>query len=202
MKITLEDNGKEVEISDALFGEAQNRDLVHQLVNGYQAGLRQGTKAQKNRSAVKASGVKPWKQKGSGRARAGSKASPLWRSGGVTFAQREVIDYTQKINKKMYKKAMRVIFSRLLHDKRIVVVSEVSVTNCKTKEMLKFCGEIGFDSGLIITEAENQAHTLSSRNLKDINLLTYNRIDPVSLMKAKKICITQAALKNLEERFA
>jgi large subunit ribosomal protein L4 len=206
MNITLQDNGKKIEVSDTLFGESRNNDLVHQLLTAYQAGLRKGTKAQKNRAAVTCSGVKPHKQKGTGRARAGTKASPLWRSGGVTFAQRDVRDYGQKINKKMYKKALRIILSQLKKDNRIVVISELALDVCKTKLMLSFCKDIGFESGLIVTDSKNNDEAasrniyLSSRNLKGIVHAYDNQIDPVSLLKAKKVCITQAALKNIEER--
>ena len=208
MKVALHDI-KNKEIDTSIFDESQDTGLVHRLLVSYQAGLRKGTKSQKNRSAVTCSGKKLL-SKGTGGARPGNLSSPLRRGGGVTFAQRGVRNYEQKINKKMAKKAMRSLFSILKANEKIIIVSDITdnqVKDCKTKSMLSYCQDIGIDSGLIVVDSKNAAGNnhnleLSCRNLKHFNLVLDTAIDPHALLKANNVCITESALKNIEERLA
>jgi large subunit ribosomal protein L4 len=196
------DAASKIEVSDALFGCEFNESLVHQVVVAYMAAGRSGTKAQKNRSDVRGGGAKPWKQKGTGRARAGSIRSPLWRSGGVTFAARPR-DHSQKLNKRMYRKALQSILSELLRQDRLVVVNEFKVTEPKTQVMLKNLKELGIENRvLIITESDDKNLFLSSRNVPRITIISVNEVDPVSLVGAEKVLITVDAVKKIEERFA
>jgi len=199
VKVKLQGNGGTLELADATFGAAFNESLVHQVVTAYMAGGRAGTKAQKNRSDVSGSGKKPWKQKGSGRARVGSIRSPIWVGGGRTFAARPR-DFTQKVNRKMYRAAMRSVFSELLRQERLVVASELAVPAPKTKDLRTKLDALGFAKGLIVVEAFDMNLWLAARNLPHVNVLEAQLIDPVSLVGADKIVITAAALKIVEER--
>lgn len=203
MKVKLVDGkGKgssTLELADATFGAAFNEPLVHQVVTAYLAGARAGTKAQKTRSEVSGSGKKPWKQKGTGRARVGSIRSPIWVGGGRTFAARPR-SFEQKVNRKMHRGAMRSILSELLRQDRLLVTPELAVSAPKTKELRGKFEKLGFTRGLVVVEAFDMNLWLAARNLPNVDLLEARLIDPVSLVGADKIVITAAALKVIEER--
>ncbi len=187
-----------VEVSEGTFGKEFNEDLVHQVVTAYLAGARQGTRAQKNRAAVSGGGKKPWRQKGTGRARAGTIRSPIWRSGGVTFAAQPQ-DHSQKVNKKMYRAALRSIFSELSRQERLVVVDELEIKKPKTKALVKVIDGFGVESALLISEEVSENLYLASRNLHKVNVVDVEGVDPVSLIDADKVIITVSALKKFEE---
>jgi len=190
-----------VSVSDTAFGNEFNQDLVHQAVVAYLAGARQGTRAQKNRSAVSGGGKKPWRQKGSGRARAGTIRSPLWRSGGVTFAAQPQ-DHSQKLNRKMYRAAMRSILSELARQDRLVVVEDFDVEQPKTRLLVNKLGSYGLQEALIISAEVNENLYLSSRNLHKVDVRDVDGIDPVSLIRFEKVLVTVPALKKIEELLA
>lgn len=187
-----------VEVSDVAFGRDFNEDLVHQVVTAYLAGGRQGSKAQKNRSDVRGGGRKPWRQKGTGRARAGTIRSPIWRSGGVTFAA-QPRDFSQKVNKKMYRAAISGILSELARKDRLVVVEEFAVEQPKTKVLLGKLAELELDNVLIVTEEVDEKLYLSARNLHKVDVIDALAVDPVSLIEFDKVLVTVAALKKFEE---
>lgn len=190
-----------LEVSETIFGNDFNETLVHQLVVKYLAAGRAGTKAQKNRSAVSGGGLKPFRQKGTGRARAGTTRGPLWRGGGVTFAA-QPRNYEQKLNKKMYKAGMRSIFSELLRQDRLSVHDDLTVSEPKTKAFLaKFSG-ITEGKLLLISNQPSEALLLAARNLGNVAILTPSSVDPVSLIAADKVIADSAALKQIEERLA
>lgn len=190
--------GGTVSVSEAAFSREFNQDLVHQAVVAYMAGGRQGSKAQKTRSEVAGGGKKPWRQKGSGRARAGTIRSPLWRSGGVAFAARPR-NYEQKLNKKMYRAALRCIVSELHRQDRLVVVENFEIDAPKTKLLLQKLADYQLDNVLIISEQVNENLYLAARNLHKVDVRDVQSIDPVSLIRADKVVLTVAALKKLEE---
>lgn len=190
-----------VSVSDVAFGNEFNQDLVHQAVIAYMAGGRQGTRAQKNRAAVSGGGKKPWRQKGSGRARAGTIRSPLWRGGGVTFAAQPQ-DYSQKLNRKMYRAAMRSIMSELARQERLIIVESFDVEEPKTKLLVSKLSSYGLDEALIISEEVNENLYLSSRNLHKVDVRDVSGIDPVSLIRFEKVLVTVPALKKIEELLA
>ncbi len=201
MKIELTSlNGKtgSVDLNDAVFGADYNENLVHQVVVAYQAAARQGTKGQKNRSAVSGGGAKPFKQKGTGRARAGTSRSPIWTKGGVTFAATNR-DFSQKVNKKMYRAAIRSIFSELLRDERLVVVDSIAVDEPKTKAFLKKFEGFAGKSMLLIDEEINASTYLSARNVVGVNVTDTVAIDPVSLVGHEVVVVTENAAKKIEE---
>ena len=198
LNITGSDKGT-VAVSDATFSREFNEALVHQVVTAYLAGARQGTRAQKTRSEVSGGGKKPWAQKGSGRARAGTIRSPIWRSGGVTFAAKPQ-DFSQKVNRKMYRAAMQVILSELVRSERLVVVESVSVDSPKTKVLNERLKEQGLlDSTLIISEEVESNLYLASRNIPRVDVSDAAGIDPLSLVAYEKILVTVSALKKIEE---
>jgi len=199
MKVKVKGGSGTLELADATFGAAFNGPLVHQVVTAYLAGARAGTKAQKNRSDVSGSGKKPWKQKGTGRARVGSIRSPLWVGGGRTFAARPR-SFEQKVNRKMYRGAMRSVLSELLRQERLIVTPELQVSAAKTKELRAKFEKLGFTTGLVIVEAFDMKLWLAARNLPNVELLEAQLIDPVSLVGADHILVTAAALKIIEER--
>jgi len=190
-----------ITVSDEAFGKDFNQDLVHQAVVAYMAAGRQGTRAQKTRSEVSGGGKKPWKQKGSGRARAGTIRSPLWRTGGVTFAARPQ-DHSQRINKKMYRAAMRSIFSELARQDRLIVVESFGIEEPKTKSLMAKLGQFGLDNVLIVTEEVDRNLYLSSRNLHKVDVRDALGVDPVSLIRFEKVLVTVPALKKVEEMLA
>jgi len=187
-----------VEVSEAAFGKEFNQDLVHQTVVAFLAGARQGTRAQKNRSNVSGGGRKPFRQKGTGRARAGTIRSPIWRGGGVTFAAQPQ-DHSQKLNRKMYRSALRSIVSELARQDRLIVVQDFSLETPKTKALIAKLGEFGLQEALIVTEEVNENLYLASRNLHKVEVCDASALDPVSLINFNKVLVTVAALKKLEE---
>ncbi|SEA48970.1 50S ribosomal protein L4 [Microbulbifer marinus] len=187
-----------VAVSEVTFGREFNQDLVHQAVVAYMAGARQGTKAQKNRADVSGGGKKPWRQKGTGRARAGTIRSPLWRSGGVTFAA-EPRDHSVKLNKKMYRAALRCILSELARQERLVVVESFDVDAPKTKQLVSKLAQFDLSDALIVTEEVSENLYLAARNLHKIDVRDVQGIDPVSLIRFDKVVVTVSALKKIEE---
>lgn len=190
-----------ISVADAVFAAEYKPSLIHQVVTAYLAGARSGTKAQKTRSQVSGSTVKPWRQKGTGRARAGNTRSPIWRSGGVTFAATPR-SYEQKVNKKMYRGAMRSMLSELLRQERLLVVENFAVDAPKTRELVAKLKGLDVSSVLIVTEVFDEALYLASRNLYRVNVCPVGDLDPVSLIEVEHVVITQAALKQLEEKLA
>ena len=201
MDIAIHNSKKKVSVSDAAFGASFNEALVHQLVVSYMAGARAGTRAQKNRSAVRGGGAKPWRQKGTGRARAGTIRSPLWRSGGVTFAA-SPRDYSKKLNKKMYRAGLRSLVSELLRQERLILIDKLGISEPKTRQMQARLQEIGVDNALVLTDGLDSAVYLAARNLPNIQVMDIAIVDPVSLVRQENIVIDEAALKKLEERLA
>src|SRR5690554_1110661 len=193
--------GSAVTISDATFGRDFNEALVHQVVTAYMAGARQGTKAQKTRAEVRGGGIKPWRQKGTGRARAGSSSSPIWRSGGVTFAAKPR-NFEQKVNKKMYRAAMQSILSELIRQERLVVADTFAVESHKTKEFVAKLKEFELSDVLIISDEVNENLYLAARNVPHVGITEASSIDPVSLIAFEKVLVTLPALKQLEEAYA
>ncbi len=185
------------EISEGIFNRNYNESLVHQITTAYMAAGRSGSKAQKNRSAVRGGGKKPWKQKGTGRARAGTSRGPIWRSGGVTFAS-QPRSYTQKVNKKMYKGAISVILSELLRTDRLKVVSELDITEPKTKNITSLMNSLNIKDALLMTDELDENLYLSSRNLYHVGVCDTQSIDPVSLIGYDNVVMTKAALKKVE----
>jgi len=200
MKITTA-NKKSIEVSDNTFSAPFNEALVHQVVNAVLSGARSGTKAQKNRSQVSGGGAKPWRQKGTGRARAGTIRSPIWVGGGRAFAARPR-DFSQKVNKKMYKAAMRSVLSELLREERLVVIDKYDIQQPKTKEFKKLIEKLETDSALIVNDKFDENLFLSSRNVKNTEYSDVSSINPVSLMKFEKVIMNVESLKIIEERLA
>tara|TARA_B100000959_G_C14990775_1_gene627802 strand:+ start:103 stop:705 length:603 start_codon:yes stop_codon:yes gene_type:complete len=200
MKIKTQ-NSKNVDIADSVFSVPYNESLVHQVVNAVLSGSRAGTKSHKNRSQVSGGGAKPWKQKGTGRARAGTIRSPIWVGGGRTFAAKPR-DYNQKINRKMYRAAMRSVFSELFRQKRVVVVEKLEIKQPKTKDLIKFLKKLDLDDVLIINDAFDENLYLSGRNAKNIDICDINSISPASLMKRKKVLICVDTLRLVEGRIS
>ncbi|WP_297528572.1 50S ribosomal protein L4 [Thiohalobacter sp.] len=193
--------GTSVDVSDKAFGREFNEALVHQVVTAVMAGARAGTKAQKNRSAVRGGGAKPWRQKGTGRARSGTIRSPIWRGGGKVFAARPR-DYSQKVNKKMYRGALASILSELLRQDRLVVVDDFKVEAPKTRELLGKLKELGLDDVLIVTDSADENLYLAARNLYSVGVCDSETVDPVSLIGFGKVLMTVDTLKKFEERLA
>jgi len=193
--------GKSVSVSDKAFGREYNEALIHQVVTAVLSGARQGTKGQKTRSDVRGGGIKPWKQKGTGRARAGTIRSPLWRGGGVTFAARNR-DFSQKVNKKMYRGAMAVILSELLRQGRLTIVESFSVAVPKTKELMGKLSDMGLEDVLIISDAADENLYLAARNLYHVGVCDAASVDPVSLVGFGNVLMTVDSVKTFEERLA
>ena len=188
--------GDKVSVADTAFAREYNSSLVHQAVTAFLAAGRAGTKAQKNRSAVRGGGVKPWRQKGTGRARAGTIRSPIWRSGGVTFAA-QPRDYTQKVNKKMYRAAISTIVSELLRNERLVVFESLTVDSHKTKDLVSKLADMKATDVFVITDELDKNLELASRNLPRVDVADVAGINPVSLLRNKKVLITKPALEKL-----
>ena len=201
MELTITGSGKGISVSDAAFAKDFNEALVHQVVTAYMAAGRQGTKAQKTRSEVSGGGKKPWRQKGTGRARAGTIRGPIWRGGGVTFAAQPQ-DHSQKLNRKMYRSAMRSIVSELARQERLVIVKDFELKEPKTKGLISKLAEYGLQEALIVTEDVSENLYLSSRNLHKVDVRDVAAIDPVSLINSDKVLVTVAALKKIEEILA
>ena len=190
--------GSAIKVSEDTFGRDFSEALVHQVVTAYLAGGRSGTKAQKTRSDVRGGGRKPWRQKGTGRARAGTIRSPLWRGGGQTFAARPQ-DHSQKVNRKMYRGALQAILSELVRQDRLIVLDKIELSSPKTKEMLTKLAEFDFNSGLIVTEEVEGNLFLATRNIPKVYVLDVANLDPVSLVAADKVIMTVDAVKKIEE---
>jgi large subunit ribosomal protein L4 len=190
-----------VEAPDSVFNARYNEPLVHQVVTAYLAGARAGTKAQKTRAEVRGGGRKPWRQKGTGRARAGTIRSPLWRGGGVTFAAKPR-DHAQKINKKMYRGAMRAILSELARQQRLLVVDEIKLERPKTKLLAAQLAELKVGEVLIVTDTLTDNLSLAARNLPNVDVITDGEINPYNLIGFEKVMLTAAALKRIGERLA
>lgn len=188
-------------VSDATFAREYNEDLVHQAVTSYLAGARQGTRAQKNRADVRGGGKKPWRQKGTGRARAGTIRSPIWRSGGVTFAAQPQ-DHSKKINRKMYRAALKTIVSELARQERLVVVEALDLEAPKTKLLVSELNGYGVNSVLLVTNEMSENLYLASRNLQKVDVRDVQGIDPVSLLAHDKVMMTVDAVKKIEEMLA
>ena len=193
--------GAAVELSDTAFGREFNEALVHQVVTAYLAGARQGTRAQKTRAEVSGGGIKPWRQKGTGRARAGSIRSPIWRSGGRAFAAKPQ-DWSQKVNRKMYRGAMQCILAELIRQERLILVEEISVSGPKTKELIAKLGELNASRALIVTKEVDENLYLAARNIPHVNVLGTNEVDPVSLIAFDKVIMSVEAAKQFEEALA
>ena len=193
--------GGTVEVSDQTFGREFNEALIHQVVTAYLAGARQGTRAQKTRSEVAGGGRKPWRQKGTGRARAGTTRSPIWRSGGVTFAAKSK-DFSQKVNKKMYRAAMQSIWSELVRQGRLVVTDDLNIDVPKTKALAEKLSAMNLSNVLIVAGEVSDALYLSARNLPHVDVRDSDATDPVSLISFEKVLVTVDALKAIEEQLA
>jgi len=190
--------GNAINVSEATFGRDFSEALVHQVVTAYLAGGRAGTKAQKTRSDVRGGGRKPWRQKGTGRARAGTIRSPIWRGGGRTFAARPQ-DHSQKVNRKMYRGALQAILSELVRQERLIVLDTFELSAPKTSELLTKLADLGFEKGLIITPEVDGNLFLATRNIPGVYALDVAGLDPVSLVAAEKVVMTVEAVKKIEE---
>ncbi len=199
MELPVINTKSKTTVSEALFSQPVNDELITQLVNSFVSNSHQGTKAQKNRSDVRGGGRKPWRQKGTGRARAGTIRSPIWRGGGVTFAARSKSANPKKINKKMYKSAMRSILSSFAGNNKISLTKELILKNPKTKEFLELLKKIDFSQGLIIVNELNSNLELASRNIPYIEIIEVNFIDPIKLLRHESILISEDSLPKLEE---
>lgn len=201
MKLSVANNENGVEVSAEIFGREFNETLVHQAVVAYMAGGRAGTRAHKSRSEVRGGGHKPWRQKGTGRARAGTSRSPIWRGGGKTFAAKTQ-NYAQKLNRKMYRAAMRSIFSELVRQERLVLVEQFGVEAPRTKAILSQLTDMGLQDVLIVLHEMNTDVYLAARNLPHVDVVESAALDPVSLLQFEKVLMTVQALKQIEEWLA
>ena len=189
-----------VSLPDSVFGQEFNADLVHQLVTTYIANGHQNTKGQKNRSAVRGGGKKPWKQKGTGRARAGTIRSPIWRGGGVTFARKFKKISPKKINKKMYRSAMRSIWSKLAEEDKIIALNEINIDEPpKSSQVKKILSDIGASKALVVLSKNNEQLNKASKNLKECDVLTINSMNPSVLINADKVVVTSETINSLTE---
>ena len=199
MELKMVGSGETHKAEDAIFGRDFNEALVHQLVVAYQANARLGTRAQKDRGAVNHSTKKPWRQKGTGRARAGMTSSPLWRGGGKIFPNSPDENFSQKINRKMYRAGLCSILSQLAREDRIRVVDELRIDQPKTKLLAQKLKSLGLEQVLVITDEVDQNLALSSRNLADVEVVSVRQANPVALVRHPKVLLTKAALAKLEE---
>jgi large subunit ribosomal protein L4 len=199
MKLTARDTKSSLTVNKEIFDYAYNEGLVHQVVVTYLNNARSGNSAQKTRAEVRGGGKKPWNQKGTGRARAGTIRSPLWRTGGVSFASKKR-DYSQKINKKMYIRALRSIISELLRTERLIILSDFQCETHKTKDFIKKMGDMQLNNALIVMNELNENEYLACRNLIDFDVCDVMAIDPVSLLRFENVVMTEEAIKKLEEQ--
>ena len=188
-------------VSDALFAREYNEALVHQLVNAYLANARSGNRAQKNRAEVKHSTKKPWRQKGTGRARSGMTSSPLWRKGGRAFPNKPDENFTQKVNRKMYRAGMATILSQLARDERLFAIEALTAETPKTKIFAEQVKNLGLEQVLFVTKQLDENVYLASRNLPNVLVLEAQQVDPYSLLRYKKVVITKDAVAQLEEQW-
>lgn len=201
MELAISNTKGVLQVPEDLFAKEFNEALIHQVVNAYLAGGRAGTQKQKTRAEVRGGGKKPWRQKGTGRARAGTIRSPLWRGGGIIFAA-QPRDYTQKVNKKMYRAAMCSIISELIRQQRLVIVDAFDVDAPKTKNLLNKLKEMAVTDALIVTEDMSENLYFAARNVKNIDICDVIGMDPVNLLRFSKVIITVPAIKQLEGRLA
>ena len=201
MELTLQDQSGKLEVADTAFGRAYNESLVHQAVVACLAGARRGTRAQKNRSDVRGGGAKPWRQKGTGRARAGTSSSPLWRQGGVTFAARPQ-DHSQRLNRKMYRGALCSILSELVRQERLVVVDSLGIDEPKTRLLVNRLEELGGRDALIVLTEIDANIALAGRNLPHVDVVGVGEIKPVNLLRHDHVVMTAEAVKQIEEWLA
>ena len=190
--------GKDLQVSELAFGKEFNESLIHQVVTAFMAAGRSGTKAQKTRSEVSGGGIKPWRQKGTGRARAGTTRSPIWVGGGRAFAAKPR-NFEQKVNRKMYRGAMRSLLSELVRQDRLIVVESLELEEAKTKLFVEQMKNLGVNGGLFVIEAFEEKLWLASRNLPHVEMLEASALDPVSLLRHESVVITVAALRRIEE---
>ena len=205
MELTLHKTGKKgtgkVKLEDDVFSTDFNEPLIHQVLTAYLAGARLGTKAQKTRADARGGGRKPWRQKGTGRARAGTIRSPLWRGGGRTFAAKPR-DYDQKVNRKMYRGAMRSILSELARQERLIVVDDLTLDSPKTKRLVEKLAALSAPEALIVTQEVNENLYLAARNLYKVDVIQESELDPYSLIGFDKVIVTEAAIKQIEARLS
>ncbi len=199
MELVLKDNNTQLEVSDTIFGYDYKEGLIHQAVTSFLNKARSGNSAQKTRAEVRGGGKKPWRQKGTGRARAGTIRSPLWRSGGVIFAAKKR-DYSQKLNKKMYKRALRSIISELYRQGNLIVVSDFICDSPRTKHFIDKMKSLNINNALIVTQELGEYEYLASRNLHQYAVCDVSAIDPLCLLSFDKVLMTEAAIKVLEEQ--
>ena len=192
----------EAEVSEKIFGVEINKDLIAQLIKIYIENSHPGTKAQKNRSAVRGGGKKPWRQKGTGRARAGTSRSPLWRGGGVVFPASTKSAKPKKLNKKMYKSAMRSIFSSLAKENRVFLSDQINIENPKTKDFVEFLNKNELQEGLFIVDEISNNLNLASRNLPNVNVTNLNTLNPINLLKFNSVVIAENCLNLIEEKLS
>ena len=200
MDINVLPNNEIIKLSDDCFDVDYKKTLVHQVITSYFSNGRDNIASQKNRSAVRGGGKKPWRQKGTGRARAGTTRGPIWRGGGVTFATGKR-NYSEKINKKMFKVAMRSIMSELLRSKRVIAIDKIDLKEIKTKEVSNTLKKYNLESVLIVTDTIDEKLFLSARNIKDVGIATVDYLDPPLMLSFKKILITKSAIEGFEKRF-
>jgi len=203
MKLTVQGKSAatKLEVSDLIFGAGYNETMIHQVVTAYMAKGRAGTKAQKNRAAVSGGGAKPWRQKGTGRARAGTSRSPIWVGGGRTFAAKPR-DFAQKVNRKMYRAALRSMLSELLRQERLVVVDKLKLKEPRTRDLVAKLADLKLDNVLILVKEYDLNLCLAARNLHWVDVLDLREMNPVSLMRYSKVLATSSAIKALEEKLS
>lgn len=201
MKLPVHGGDTAVEVSAEKFGAPFNEALVHQVLTAYRAAGRSGTKAQKTRAEVRGGGKKPWKQKGSGQARAGTTRGPIWVGGGRAFAAKPR-DFAQKVNRKMYRAALRSIVSELVREDRLLVIGDLSLQQPRTRELAGRLRELGVDDVLILVDQHDEKLLLAARNIPNVDVLTAKEIDPLSLVRFQKVLATPAAVSALEERLS
>lgn len=199
MKVKVHGSSTQLELADDVFGARYNEPLIHQVVTAYMSGARQGTKAQKRRSDVRGGGIKPWRQKGTGRARAGTIRSPIWVGGGRAFAAAPR-DHSVKINRKMYRGALRSVVSELIRQERVNFTGEIAVSAPKTRELKPLLAELGISRGLLVVEAFDENLWLAARNLPGLSVETASAVSPYNLVAAEQVVMTAAAARLLEER--
>lgn len=205
MKVQVMDgsgSASDLQVSDAVFAAAYNEPLVHQVVVAYQATGRQGTRKQKTRAEIRGGGRKPWRQKGTGQARAGTIRSPLWRGGGKIFPASPDENFAQKVNRKMYRGALRAILSELLRQGRLVTVADFKMDQPKTQTLVEKLKKLEMPDVLIVTDALDNNLSLAARNLPDVDVRLVGAVDPVSLVRHEKVILTQGAIKKFEEMLA
>ena len=196
--LSQDSNKQNIQISDEIFSNEFNSDLVHQVVTSFLSGARQGSHSQKNRSDVRGGGKKPYRQKGTGRARAGTIRSPIWRGGGVAFASSQR-DYSKKVNKKMYRAAIRSILSELLRQERLAAITTPKLTEPKTKLMANYLKDLQLEKALIIVDELDTNLYLSARNIPHLEVVTVKEINPVMLLRSERVAVTPEAFKLIEE---